>query len=54
MFNLPRWQTIGIITVTVLAVIFALPNVLAAAVLDLLPSLLSTWVRWRRPIELPI
>jgi hypothetical protein len=77
MLNLARWQTIGIIIVTVLAVIFALPNLLPAIVLDHLPSwyaqsrilellthlftatiftrmLLSTWVRWRRPTELPI
>jgi hypothetical protein len=77
MLNLPHWQTIGIITVTVLTVIFALPNPLPAGVLDHLPRwyaqsrilgllthlftatiftrmLLSTWVRWRRPTELPI
>jgi hypothetical protein len=47
MLNLPHWRTIGITTVTVLAVIFALPNLLAAGVLDLL-------LRWRRPTELPI
>src|SRR5215510_9203133 len=38
MLNLPRWQTIGIITVTVLAAIFALPNLLPAGVLDHLPG----------------
>ncbi|MGZ3341783.1 MAG: SecDF P1 head subdomain-containing protein, partial [Reyranella sp.] len=38
MLNLPRWQTKGIIAVTVLAVIFALPNLLPSAVLDHLPG----------------
>ena len=38
MLNLPRWQTIGIITVTVLAVLFALPNLLPSSVLDHLPG----------------
>lgn len=38
MLNLPRWQTIGIITVTLLAVLFALPNLLPSSVLDHLPS----------------
>ena len=38
MLNLPRWQTIGIIAVTVLAAIFALPNLLPASVLDHLPG----------------
>ena len=38
MLNLPRWQTIGIITVTALAVLFALPNLLPSRVLDHLPG----------------
>jgi len=38
MLNLPRWQTIGIISITVLAAIFALPNLLPAGVLDQLPG----------------
>ena len=38
MLNLPRWQTIGIITVTVLAVLFALPNLLPSSVLDHMPG----------------
>ncbi|HYW88310.1 MAG TPA: protein translocase subunit SecD, partial [Chloroflexota bacterium] len=38
MLNLPRWQTIGIISITVLAAIFALPNLLPAGVLDHLPG----------------
>src|SRR5499427_9518452 len=38
MLNLPRWQVIGIIAFTALAVLFALPNVLPGAVLNYLPS----------------
>src|SRR5262249_32245585 len=38
MLSLPRWQTIGIIAVTVLAAVFALPNLLPASVLDHLPN----------------
>src|SRR3954463_5030882 len=38
MLNLPRWQVISIIAVTVLAALFALPNVLPGSVLDKLPS----------------
>ncbi len=38
MLNLPRWQVIGIIAVTALAALFALPNLLPAAVLDALPG----------------
>ena len=38
MLNLPRWQTIAIIAVTVFAGIFALPNLLPASVLAALPS----------------
>lgn len=38
MLNLPRWQTIGIITVTALAVLFALPNLLPSSVLDHMPG----------------
>jgi protein-export membrane protein SecD len=38
MLNLQRWQTIAVITFTALAVLFALPNVLPAAVLDHLPN----------------
>ena len=34
MLNLPRWQVIAIIVVTVLAGLFALPNVLPGSVLD--------------------
>ena len=38
MLNLPRWQTIVIIAITVLAGLFALPNLLPAGVLDHLPG----------------
>src|SRR5215470_3698926 len=38
MLNLPRWQVIGIIAVTALAALFALPNVLPGPVLDALPG----------------
>src|SRR3954454_17532862 len=38
MLNLPRWQVIGIIGVTALAILFALPNVLPQSVLDKLPG----------------
>ena len=38
MLNLPRWQVIGIIAVTALAALFALPNLLPGAVLDVLPG----------------
>jgi preprotein translocase subunit SecD len=38
MLNLPRWQTIVIIAITVLSGIFALPNLLPAVVLDILPG----------------
>ncbi len=38
MLNLPRWQVIGIIAVTALAALFALPNLLPAPVLDALPG----------------
>lgn len=38
MLNLPRWQVIGIIAVTALAALFALPNLLPAAVLDVMPG----------------
>ena len=38
MLNLPRWQRIGIMAVTVLAVLLSLPNLLPAAVLDHLPA----------------
>ena len=38
MLNLPRWQVIGIIAVTVLAALFALPNLLPGSVLDKLPG----------------
>jgi preprotein translocase subunit SecD len=38
MLNLPRWQVIGIIAVTFLAALFALPNVLPSVVLDKLPG----------------
>jgi preprotein translocase subunit SecD len=38
MLNLPRWQVISIIAVTLLAALFALPNVLPGKVLDALPS----------------
>ena len=37
MLNLPRWQTIVIIAITVLSGVFALPNLLPASVLDHLP-----------------
>jgi preprotein translocase subunit SecD len=38
MLNLPRWQVIGIIAITVLAALFALPNLLPGSVLDKLPA----------------
>lgn len=38
MLNLPRWQVIGVIAVTFLAALFALPNILPAGVLDKLPG----------------
>src|SRR5471032_68698 len=38
MLNLPRWQTIAIIVVTVLAGLLALPNLLPGSVLGALPS----------------
>jgi preprotein translocase subunit SecD len=38
MLNLPRWQVISIIAVTLLAALFALPNVLPGPVLDVLPG----------------
>jgi preprotein translocase subunit SecD len=38
MLNLPRWQVIGIIAVTALAALFALPNLLPGVVLDVLPG----------------
>jgi preprotein translocase subunit SecD len=38
MLNLHRWQTISVIGFTALAVLFALPNVLPAVVLDHLPN----------------
>ena len=38
MLNLPRWQVISIIAVTLLAALFALPNVLPGPVLDALPG----------------
>ncbi|MDP3159668.1 MAG: protein translocase subunit SecD [Reyranella sp.] len=37
MLNLPRWQTIVIIAITVLSGLFALPNLLPGSVLDVLP-----------------
>ena len=38
MLNLPRWQTIAIVAITVLAALLALPNLLPAGVLDALPA----------------
>src|SRR5215468_5566977 len=38
MLNLQRWQTIFVIGFTALAVLFALPNLLPAGVLDHLPN----------------
>jgi preprotein translocase subunit SecD len=38
MLNLPRWQTIVIIAITVLSGLFALPNLLPQSVLNVLPS----------------
>src|SRR6185369_10433913 len=38
MLNLPRWQVIGIIAVTLLAALFALPNLLPGSVLSHLPG----------------
>lgn len=37
MLNLPRWQTIVILAITLLSGVFALPNLLPASVLDHLP-----------------
>src|SRR3954470_12730181 len=37
MLNLPRWQTIVIIAITVLSGLFALPNLLPQSVLNVLP-----------------
>ena len=37
MLNLPRWQTIVIIPITVLSGLFALPNLLPNSVLEVLP-----------------
>src|SRR5438309_1934887 len=42
MLNLPRWQTIAVIVVTALAALFALPNLLPTAVLDVLPQWYAT------------
>jgi len=42
MLNLPRWQTIVIVGITLLSGIFALPNLLPAVVLDVLPGWYST------------
>src|SRR5215510_13345769 len=44
MLNLHRWQTIAVIGFTALAVLFALPNLLPAGVLDHLP----TWYQQSR------
>ena len=44
MLNLPRWQVIGIIAITALAALFALPNLLPGSVLDKLP----TWYQQSR------
>jgi preprotein translocase subunit SecD len=38
MLNLQRWQTIAVIGFTALAVLFALPNLLPASILDHLPN----------------
>jgi preprotein translocase subunit SecD len=38
MLNLPRWQVIGIIAITALAALFALPNLLPGGILDKLPG----------------
>ncbi|MBS0538794.1 MAG: protein translocase subunit SecD [Proteobacteria bacterium] len=38
MLNLPRWQTITIVTVTVLAALLALPNLLPDRVMNVLPG----------------
>jgi protein-export membrane protein SecD/preprotein translocase SecF subunit len=38
MLNLPRWQRIGIMAITLLAVLLSLPNLLPAAVLNHLPA----------------
>ena len=38
MLNLPRWQTIVIIAITVLSGLFALPNLLPQSVLNVLPA----------------
>jgi preprotein translocase subunit SecD len=38
MLNLPRWQVIGIIAITALAALFALPNLLPGPVLNALPN----------------
>src|SRR5665213_3081789 len=38
MLNLPRWQTISILTITMLAALLALPNLLPDAVINVLPG----------------
>lgn len=42
MLNLPRWQTIVIAAITLLSVLFALPNLLPASVLQHLPQWYAT------------
>jgi preprotein translocase subunit SecD len=42
MLNLPRWQTIVIIGITLLSGLFALPNLLPAVVLDVMPGWYAT------------
>jgi preprotein translocase subunit SecD len=38
MLNLPRWQTISIVTITLLAALLALPNLLPDRVMSVLPA----------------
>ncbi|TAJ97930.1 MAG: protein translocase subunit SecD, partial [Reyranella sp.] len=37
MLKLPRWQRIGIVAITLLALLLSLPNLLPASVLDHMP-----------------
>jgi hypothetical protein len=60
MLNLPRWQTIGITSVTVLAVIFAMPDLPTALIAGVLlfgfgsGPIRGFATSLTRPTELPI
>src|ERR1700740_2770499 len=47
MLNLPRWQVIGIIAITALAALFALPNLLPSGLLEKLRA----WSQGRKAVE---